>query len=154
MALQQGLDKDNFENKTAYRKRSEDEKASLVEKVPLHGQFHGDTKDLKKEASWKWHTKGDLKRETKSLLIAVQDQALNTNSVRKTIYQQELSGKCRHCGERVENVTHIVSSRKMFAQKDYKRRNDKVHINLLWGLCQDQQETGAVESGETDYEMV
>ena len=122
--------------------------------MPPRGQFHGDTKDLKKEASWKWHTKGDLKRETKSLLIAVQDQALNTNSVRKTTCQQELSVKCRLCGERAENVNHIVTSCKMLAQKGYKRRRDKVRLNLHWSLCQYQQETGAVESGETDYEMV
>ena len=127
MALQQGLDKDNFENKTAYRKRSEDEKASLVEKVPPRG--HGDTKDLKKEASWKWHTKGDLKRETKSLLIAVQDQALNTNSVRKTIYQQELSGKCRLCRERVENVTHIVSSCKKVTRDGMTR-----YVKIFFGV--------------------
>ena len=136
MALRKGLDKDNFENKSAYRKRSEDKKASLVEKVPFHGQFHRDTKDLKKQASWKWHTKGDLKRDTKSPLIAVQDQALNINSVRKTTYQQDLSVKCRLCGERAENVTHIVTSCKMLAQKGYKRRHDKVCLNLLWSLCQ------------------
>lgn len=56
MALQQGLDKDNFENKSPYRKGGEDKKASLVEKVPLHGQFHRDTKNLMREASWKWLT--------------------------------------------------------------------------------------------------
>ena len=80
--------------------------------------------------------RGDFKRETESLLIAAQDQAKDTNSVKKTIHQQELSDKCRLCGERVENVTHIVSSCKMLAQKDDKRRHDKVCLNLHWSLCQ------------------
>ena len=34
-----------------------------------------------------WLTKDDLKRETESLLIAAQDQALNTNSIKKSIYK-------------------------------------------------------------------
>ena len=136
MVLQQGLDCNSIETETAYHKRVEDGKVSLVEKIPLHGQFHRDTKDLKTEDSWKWLVREDFKRETESLLIAAQDQALDTNSVKKTIYQQELSDKCRLCGERVENVTHIVSSCKMLAQKDYKRRHDKICLNLHWSLCQ------------------
>ena len=69
-----------------------------------------------------------------SLLIAAQDQALNANSVRKNIYHQVESDRCRLCGEAVENVTHIVSGCKMLAQKNYKRRHDKVCSHLHWCL--------------------
>ena len=41
---------------------------------------------------------------------------------------------CRLCGEKVENVTHIVSACKMLAQNDYKRRHDKVCSHLYWSL--------------------
>ena len=41
---------------------------------------------------------------------------------------------CRLCGKKVENVTHIVSACKMLAQKDYKRRHDKVCSHLHWCL--------------------
>ena len=102
--------------------------------MPLHGQFERDTKTLKTEESWDWLSKGDLKRETESLLIAAQHQALNTNSVRKNIYHQVESDRCRLCDEAVENVTHIVSGCKMLAQKDYKRRHDKVCSHLHWCL--------------------
>ena len=75
-----------------------------------------------------------MKRETESLLAAAQEQALNTNSVRK-IYHKDVSNKCRLCGTHVENVHHIVSGCSMLAQKEYKRRHDKVCLNIHWALC-------------------
>ena len=74
------------------------------------------------------------KQETKSLLSAAQEQALNTNSVRK-IYRKDVSNKCRLCGTHVENVLHIVSGCSMLAQKEYKRRHDRVCLNIHWALC-------------------
>ena len=100
--------------------------------MPQHGQFQRDTKTLKTEESWDWLSKGDLKRETESLLIAAQDQALNTNSVRKNIYHQVESDRCRLCGEAVENVTHIVSGCKMLAQKDYKLSGVTIKYALIF----------------------
>ena len=69
----------NIEGKEEYKRRIDVEKKTLTEAMPLHEQFERDTKTLKTEESW------DLKRETESLLTAAQDQALNTNSVRKNI---------------------------------------------------------------------
>ena len=110
-------------------------KVTLREAIPLHGQFEKDTETLKTQESWDWLSKGNLKRETESLLIGAQDQALNTNSVRKNIYHQVESDRCRLCGETVANVTHIVSGcKKMLAQKDYKWRYDKVCFHLHWCL--------------------
>ena len=77
---------------------------------------------------------GNLKQETESLLSAAQEQALNTNSVTK-IYYKDVPNKCRLCGTHVENVLHIVSGRSMLAQKEYKRRHDKICLNIHWTLC-------------------
>ena len=68
------------------------------------------------------------------MLSAVQEQALNTNSVRK-IYHKDVSIKCKLCGTHVENVLHIVSGYSMLAQKEYKRRHDKVCLHIHWALC-------------------
>ena len=87
------------------------------------------------ETSWEWLRSGDLKRETESLLVAAQDQELNTNAVKKEIYHTTATNKCRLCNERVENVDHVVAGCKMLAQKEYKRRHDKVCLNLHWSLC-------------------
>ena len=75
-----------------------------------------------------------MKGETESLLSAAQEQALSTNSVTK-IYHKDVSNKCRLCGTHVENVLHIVSGCSMLAQKEYKRRHDKVCLNIHWALC-------------------
>lgn len=128
------LKSESIEEKEEYKRRMVKEKMHAREAMPLHGQFERDTKDIKTETSWDWLTTGDLKRETESLIVAAQDQGLNTNSIRKNIYQQIDSDKCRLCGEKVENVTHIVSACKMLAQKDYKRRHDKVCSHLHWCL--------------------
>ena len=69
----------------------------------------------KTEMLWNWLTKGDLKRETESLLIAAQDQVLNTNSVKKDIYNirwnqqvpvmQRESGECDSPGQCMQNAS-------------------------------------------------
>ena len=70
---------------------------TLREVMPLHEKFERDTKTAKTEDSWDWLSKGDLKCKTESLLVAAQDQALNTNSVRKNIYHQVESDMRRLC---------------------------------------------------------
>ena len=35
----------------------------------------------------------------------------------------------------MENVLHIVSGCSMLAHKEYKRRHDKVCLNIHWALC-------------------
>ena len=80
------------------------------------------------EKLWHWLRNGNLKREIESLLSVAQEQALNTNSVRK-IYHKDVSNKCKLCAH-VENVLNIVSGCSMLAQKEYKRRHDKVCLNI------------------------
>lgn len=83
--------------------------------------------------SWDWLTKGKLKHKTESLLIAAQEQALNTNSEQKNIYQQVNLDKCKPCRMGVENVTHIINTCGMLAQKEYKCCHNKLATH--WCLC-------------------
>ena len=130
-----GLDGERIESKEAHKSRLEAERKQHWKSMPLHGQFENETTDLKTEDSWIWLSKGDLKRETESLLIAAQDQALATNSVKHSIYNTAESNKCRLCGTKVESVTHIISACSMLAQKNYKRRHDMLCKNLHWNIC-------------------
>ena len=102
--------------------------------MKLHGQFGRDTDNKKSGKSWHWLKNGNLKQETESLQSAAQERALNNNSVRKT-YHKNASNKCMLCGTHAENVLHIVSSFSLLAQKEYKRRPDKVCLNIHWALC-------------------
>ena len=135
-AVELGVTEADLEEKNQYQHRVACERKEALEVMQLHGQFHRDTKDVKNgESLWEWLRSGDLKRETESLLVAAQDQALNTNAVKKEIYHTTATNKCRLCNERVENVDHVVAGCKMLAQKEYKRRHDKVCLNLHWSLC-------------------
>ena len=82
-----------------------------------------------------WIRKGYLKKETEGLIFAAQEQALRTNWIRKNIDGQEVSEKCRMCGERDESITHLIAECKNLAQKDYKQIHNIARIVHL-ELCQ------------------
>ena len=101
----------------------------------LHGQYEKNTQE-KDEKSWEWLKKGHLKKETEGLLMAAQDQALRTNSIRSKIDNQDVSPNCRMCGVREETISHIVSECSKLAQKYYKHwRHDKVAQIVHWHMC-------------------
>ena len=104
---------------------------------PLHSQFSKKTKELRAKESWNWLKKGRLKKETEGMLMAAQDQALRTNSIRSKIDKQEVSPMCRLCGEREETISHVVAECKMLAQKQYRLwRHDRVGVVIHWVMCQ------------------
>ena len=71
------------------------------------------------------------------MIMAAQDQALRTNSIKRIIDKQNVSAKCRMCGESDETVRYVVSECKKLAQKQYRCwRHDKVaqvdSLGPLW----------------------
>ncbi|XP_067940443.1 uncharacterized protein [Watersipora subatra] len=79
--------------------------------------------------------RGCLKRETKSLIIAVQDQALRTNYTKAKIKKSTNDPKCRLCKRKYETVSHIVSECSKIAQTEYKGRHDKAASAVHWSIC-------------------
>ena len=75
-----------------------------------------------------------MKKETEGLIFAAQEQALRTNWIRNSIDGQEVSEKCRMCGERDKSITHLIAECKKLSQKEYKQRTDNiartVHLEL------------------------
>ena len=58
---------------------------------PLHGQTATTTKDLiDKEKNWNWLKHAGLKKETESTIFAAQEQAIGRNSVKNTIYKENV----------------------------------------------------------------
>ena len=75
--------------------------------------------------------KGKFKRETESLLIAAQNNAIRTNHIKARINKTEQNSKC---GDRDKTINHISECSKL-AQKDYKTRHDWVGQVIHWELC-------------------
>jgi hypothetical protein len=55
-----------------------------------------------------WLSKGDLKAETESEIVAVQDQVLQTKYYATKILNTETDSKCRLCQQFDETIDHIV----------------------------------------------
>ena len=92
----------------------------------LHSEFEKAKEELMGHRTWDWLKKGSLKKETESLIIAAQDQAISTNITRKNIYKVAISSMCRLCGKSKETIAHILNECPDFAQHEYKRwRHDQ-----------------------------
>ena len=76
-----------------------------------------------------------LRKETEGLILATQEQALRTNSVKHSIYMSSETPLCRLCGESTEIVWHIVSGCRKLAQKEYRKRHAKVALQAHWAQC-------------------
>jgi hypothetical protein len=57
----------------------------------MHGQL------VDKEQSYRWLKFGDIKGETKSTIVAAQDQAISTNYFKGEILKEEIESRCRLC---------------------------------------------------------
>ena len=69
------------------------------------------------------------------MILAAQEQALRTNSIKYSIDKSSQTPLCRLCGESTETVRHIVSGCKKFAQREYSKRHDKVALQVLFEMC-------------------
>ena len=92
------------------------------------------TNDFAAQNSWQWLRRGSLKRQTESLIIAAQDQALGTNYRKAKIEHSRESATCRMCKTRDETVTHIISECSKLAQTDYKAQHDRVASAVHWSI--------------------
>ena len=85
--------------------------------------------------NWCGYKKGNLKRETESLLIATQNNAIRTNHIKARIDKTQQNSKCRFCGDRGETINHIISECSKLAHKECKTRHDWVGKGIHWELC-------------------
>ena len=104
----------------------------------LHGQYprilekpHVDTVTTNKCLS------SNLKGETEGLLVAAQDQAINTRNYQKIICGQQVESKCRIRSQHEETVDHIVSGCEVLAKTEYISRHNNTAACLNWSICKD-----------------
>ena len=105
------------------------------EEKQLYGCFKRLINNISHQKTWTWLRKGNLKRETESLLIAAQDNAIRTNRIKAIIDKTQQNSKCRLCGDRDEMINHIISECSKLAQKGYKARHDWVGKVIHWEMC-------------------
>ena len=101
----------------------------------LHGQY---PKILEKPhvdsvTTNKWLS-SNLKGETEGLLVAAQDQAINTRNYQKVICGQQVESKCRMCSQHEETVDHILSGCEVLAKTEYITRHNKAAAYLHWRI--------------------
>ena len=80
-----------------------------------------------------WLRKGNFKRETESLLIAVQNNAIRTNHIKAGIDKTQQNSKCRLWGGKDETINHIISECSKLVQ-EYKTRHDWVDKVIHWEM--------------------
>ena len=106
-----------------------------MEKKQLYGRFKRLINTISHQKTWIWVRKGNFKRETESLLIAAQNNAIRINHIKARIDKTQQNSKCRLCGDRDETINHIISERSKLAQKEYKTRHDWVDKVIHWEMC-------------------
>ena len=102
-------------------------------KNQLCGRFKRLINNISHQKTWTSLRKGNLKRETESVLIAVHDNAIRTNHIKARIDKTQQNSKCRLCGDRDETINHISECSKL-AQKEYKARHDWVDKVIHWEM--------------------
>ena len=76
------------------RRRRHERKTNRIEKV-MQGQFLRQTEEVADKDQWLWLIKGDLKRETETLIMAAQEQTLRTNLLKTKVDKTQGDSKCR-----------------------------------------------------------
>jgi len=117
----------------------------------MHGQYIRDRQHVSEEDTFLWLSKGDLKAETESEMVAAQDQARQTKYYATKILKTETDSKCRLCQQFDETIDHIIPACPILAKEQYIKRHDTVCAKLHFNIC---KETGVQLDKEHWYEHV
>lgn len=128
-------DRGEVEDVKIFKERKKGERSRKWREKPLYGQFIRQTDEFSKEERWLWLKEGSLKRETESLILAAQEQAIRTNSIKAKIDKTQVDSKCRMCGQSDETINHILCECSKMAQREYKRRHDWLGKRIHWEIC-------------------
>ena len=87
----------------------------------LHGQYirNIDRQLISEEDTFLWLSKGDLKAEIQSEIVAAQDQALQMKYYATKILSTKTDSKCRLCQQFDETIDHIISACPILAKEQY-----------------------------------
>ena len=82
----------------------------------FNGRFNRLISNISDEKTWTCLRKGNLKRETDSLLSAAQNNTIRTNHIKARIDKTQQNTRYRLCNDRDETINHIISEFSKYAQ--------------------------------------
>jgi hypothetical protein len=96
-----------------------------------------DRQFISEEDTFLWLSKGDLKAETESEIVAAQDQALQTKYHATKILNTETDSKCRLCQQFDETIDHIIAACPILVKERCIKRHNSVCAQLLFNICKE-----------------
>ena len=119
----------------------------------MHGEYirNIDRQLISVEDTFLWLSKGDLRAEIESEIVAAQDQVLKTKYYATKVLSTETDSKCRLCQQFDETIDHIIPACPILAKEKYTKRLDRVCAQLHFNIC---KETGVQLDKKHWYEHV
>ena len=112
-----------------------DKTAAWYEK-PLHGAWHKGVSEVADMArTYQWLNKSNIKANTEALIMAAQEQALNTRAVAHEIFHTVQDPRCRLCKQHTETVAHVTSSCSKLAGTEITERHNSVASIVYRAKC-------------------
>ena len=101
----------------------------------MHWQYlrETDRQLIHEEDIFLWLTKGDLKAETESEIVAAQDQTLHVKYYGNKIQKTQIDSKCRLCQQFNETIDRIITACPTLA----KERHDRVCAQIHYSICKE-----------------
>ena len=109
----------------------------------MHGEYirNIDRQLISVEDTFLWLSKGDLRAEIESEIVAAQDQVLKTKYYATKVLSTETDSKCRLCQQFDETIDHIISACPTLAKEQYTKRHDRVCAQLHFNICKETRGT-------------
>jgi hypothetical protein len=103
---------------------------------PLHGAWHRQVSQVADMGlSYQWLNKCDIRSNTEALILAAQEQALNTKYMSKRIYHTTTDSRCRMCLQHDETISHLTSGCSKLAGTSYMERHNYVASIVYKAIC-------------------
>ena len=72
-----------IESVKEFKKRRKKERNNVLKQTKLHGYFFNQIEDVAGDEKWLWLRDRSIKRETESLIMVAQEQAIRANAIKK-----------------------------------------------------------------------
>ena len=90
----------------------------------MYGYFKRQASEILHEKTRTWLRKANLRRETESLQVATENNAIRTNYIIEKRDTTQQNSWYRLCGDRDEMINHIIREYIKLGEMEYKTRQN------------------------------